>query len=201
MSSHARYERLLGAVYPKQENYEQAGNLIADLDPEQRRHLLSVLCEHRYDARRAAFMQTVITAFPDVVHAVGAFGETALHVAAYWTDFQLMRLLIDNGADVDKRTPKAWYYAHNDAKLPKGSSPRSLFARGVKFTLDFWAPSPAKLQEELEQLRNTLAVTHVDGIPLVLGITFEAWWAEQVRPPEAKPPRKAATKTRKAPPA
>lgn len=189
------YECLLNAVDPSRQDYERATTLLAALDAEQPRELLSTLCDQSFHdlaqaRRRDAFVQTVITAFPDVVHAVGVFGETALHVAAYWRRFELMRLLIDNGADLDKRTPKVWYY--NDGKLPKGSSPRSLLAREVSYELEFWAHSPTQLQDRIEQLRNDLAVSHVDGVPLVLGITFEEWWVEQVRGPAAKPPRKAA---------
>lgn len=122
-----RWQRLLDAVDAPQD-YEAATPLLAALDPTQQRELLAMLCSQNRrvgdDARRRAFIQRVLAAHPDVVHAVGPFGETALHVAAYWRNFGVMRLLVDQGGDLDRRTPKTWHY--NDGTLPKGTSARSI---------------------------------------------------------------------------
>lgn len=178
MLDHESMERLLGAVDPLVQQFEVATALISNLDATQRRELLAIVCEQSRgvgdDARRREFVQRVIDAHPDVVRDVGPFGETALHVAAYWHHIPMMRLLMDNGADPDQRTRGVWYY--NDGKLPRACTPRGILERGIKYALE---------HDGLAALR-TDPNRNVDEAAALFGLTFDQW-VEQVRSSEAAP--------------
>lgn len=166
MLDHDRWQRLLDAVDSRQD-YEVATTLLADLDAAQQRELLDHLCSQNRrvgdDAQRQAFVQRLLTMHPDVVHAVGVFGETALHVAAYWRNFGVMRLLVDHGADLDRRTPKTWHY--NDGRLPKGTSPRSILDDELADALE---------HDRVDELRADPNHDYAEAARL-FGLTFEQW--------------------------
>lgn len=164
--------------------YQELAPLLADVGEEERRAILFRLAEESPhsgdDVQRRAFVQTLIDAGADV-HAVGIFGETALHVAAYWRNVSLMRVLMDNGADVDARTKKVWFY--NDGKLRKGISPRDI--------LD------DEIRDALEHNRIAELQPHVLGAAsLLFGIAFDQWVAQvrtsTVQPKPAQNSRSAA---------
>lgn len=184
MSDHDTFERLLNAIDHPPDDYDLAVTLLPDLDTVQQREVLAIVCaqnrrtDEAHERRHLAFLQTLLSTFPGVVGATGVFGETALHIAAYWSNFKLMRVLLDGGADLDKRTPKSWHY--NDGTLPKGTTAQSLLARNIAHTLKFWAGDDARIEDGLERLRNDdlPAAGYREGIPLVFGTSFDAWFDE-----------------------
>ena len=62
----------------------------------------------------------------------GHMGETALHCAAFWGRYEIAKLLIDHGADVNALTDRRSTPLHDAARMSNAKLARLLLEKGAK---------------------------------------------------------------------
>jgi ankyrin repeat protein len=115
----------------------------------------------------------------------GQFGETALHVAAFYRRFDLVLLLLEKGADLDWTTSRSWFV--NEVLYPKGMTTRKLLEAQLRDAIEHDG------LEELATYRSPYEVAGLHDVARALGTTFEDW----VTTLRAAPAPKAKTKKKR----
>lgn len=81
----------------------------------------------------------------DSVHSERFSGETALHLFAKWGDAEAISVLVENGADIDKRGEDQNTPLHYAAMLGQQSAVERLVTLGAKNLTDRYGDTPKQL--------------------------------------------------------
>lgn len=86
-------------------------------------------------------------------------GVTAAHWAAYWTDSFMLEVLCKAGADLTRKTKKAWY--PEDTRKPKGLSPLAMLEDALR-----WIWTSAQFLEYPDVLEEWQRIASARGVSL-----------------------------------
>ena len=83
------------------------------------------------------------------VHTERSFGETALHVVANWGDAEAIAVLVDAGADINKRGEDGFTPLHYAAEQGHLEAVKRLVSLGAKNLKNDDGETPAELAKAL----------------------------------------------------
>ena len=92
----------------------------------------------------------------DSVQTERAGGETALHIVAKWGDAEAIRVLVANGADINKAGEDSNTPLHYAAMLGKLEAVRCLAQLGAVNSKDRYGNTPADLAEDHKDVHDFL---------------------------------------------